>query len=352
MQISMWWRWWKRRGGAEPERPAPKLPAPEREQIFLDPEQAERPVDLGGELETGAQRGPLVEALARQLHAEADRTRDEATRKLIRTLERTAVKDGIELPPMPETALRLHRMIDSIDCDLRKLGAEIELDPALTTKLVGIANSPFYACMEPVHGVADALVRVGLRETRNIILAITMHSRVFRAPGFEREIRDLWHHGLAAAMAGQILAAESGFDPDLGFLAGLTHDVGRAVILAHAGRVYRVSRAKADLPRAALVPVVDAFHAPFSGLVAASWRLVPEVVTALSFHHQPWDAPEPGRRLAHLVRAADCMAKVLLAPDDAHSLAEALEQLGVDEAQTDTLLEEARERYESVAKLF
>ena len=136
------------------------------------------------------------------------------------------------------------------------------------------------------------------------------------------------------------------------FFLGLTHDVGRAVILAHAGRVYRACHAYSEVRREALVPVIDAFHARFSGLVASSWRMVPEVVTALSFHHQPQDAPEPGRKLAELVHAVDLVAQTIQHPDDSPSPAEVLNQFEIDEARVEQILEEVHERYENVAKMF
>jgi len=217
------------------------------------------------------------------------------------------------LPPLPESVIRIQRLLDSPECDLEKLATAIQLDPALSTKIVGISNSPFYMGMEAVHGVQDAMIRVGLRETRNIVFAITLRSKVFRAPGFERAIHHLWIHSLAASLSTQAVAAELAVDPDLGFMGGLIHDVGRAVVLSLAGDVTRRSRGVASPRPETVERVLERFHERLGARVANSWHLVPELASAIAWHHHPEGAPTSAALLARTLAIGDTMARHLMA---------------------------------------
>ena len=258
---------------------------------------------------------------------------------------------------MPQAVIRVQRLIDSPNCNVIELGREIELDPAIATKVVGIGNSPFYGGLEPVRSVRDALVRIGLRETRNIAMAITLHSKVFRVPGFDQEIQRLWKHALAASIAAQLLAAESARDPDPAFLVGLVHDVGRVVLLSLLGDVQRRSRGRAMLLPETVGRLGDKLHAKLGAVAADSWRFSEELVAAIAYHHDPASAPDSARGLAEVLAAADVMAHRIAVDDltpapPEEDWARVLEPLGLEPDETLAIDEEAREAFEALGKVF
>ncbi len=319
--------------------------------LFLDPEASERPIDLSGEVEA-AVPVPLAGELLARVNGLAARALGRADRAVLRALEDTLARDGVRLPPLPRTVLRVQRLVDEPDCSAAKLGQEIQRDPALATKLVGIANSPFYAGLGRCHSVPDAIIRIGMRETRNIVLAILVKSRVFRVPGFEAQTEALFAHSLAASLSGHALAAGAGADPDFGFLAGLVHDVGRAVLLLAAGDARR--RHPTLLPDSGVVEhAAVELHELLGALVARSWQLGDEIGDAIRWHHAPDEAPESSRRAARLVGAADAFAWRIAGDASrarAASVASACEALGVQESERDELLEEIAHAYEALRK--
>lgn len=253
---------------------------------------------------------------------------------------------------MPQVVLRAQRLIDSPECSLAALGAEIGTDPALATKIIGIANSPFYAGMEPVDGVRDALTRLGLREARNILLAIGMRSRVFRVPGFDDSVHALWQHALASSLTTQALAAEVGCDPDRGFLAGLIHDIGRIAILTAAADLERATRDGSAARVAAIEGASAEFHARIGGVAAESWHLAPEVVAAITFQDRPERASdEPSRCFARVVRGGDLLARRLSDEPTEAELASIAGPLGLESCGILAALEDARSGYETIAKI-
>src|SRR5262245_1103424 len=220
-------------GGRAAQRPIAGL-------LTDDDADAEHPVDLATLDAVGASFG-LVEIAdeVRRLALDAERERE---RPYLAELSRRLRRRELTLPPMPRALLRVQKLIDSGNCHMAQLGREIERDPALATRLVGIANSPFYAGLGSVQSVSDAVTRIGLGETRNIVLAVMLRSKVFRVPGRQAEIDRLWRHCVAASLAGQVLGAAAGVDPDGAFIAGLLHDLGRVVLLSLGGEIERATK--------------------------------------------------------------------------------------------------------------
>ncbi len=353
--------WRRRRQPPEKVRPDIRQAAPEPAtetsgELFLDAEAAQRPIDLSGELEAGAPPPDRGRALQAEVEGLLAKSTGVAERALLTELRRGLRRGGLQLPPMPQVILRVHRLISSGDFNMQDVARQIELDPALATKMVGIANSPFYAGMEPAQSVRDSIVRIGMLETRNILMAIMMHSRVFRVPGFEELTQELWEHALAASVTTRSLAAQVGTDPELAFLAGLVHDVGRAVILSCAGDVRRHSRGQLQPDPLVLEGVMEFLHAQLGAIVTDSWHLGEDLATAIVHHHDPAGAPEPVRRFASLLAVGDELAKQLLrsreeGPPDEEILAARIALLGLPPELAGDIFAEASEEFEELGKV-
>jgi putative nucleotidyltransferase with HDIG domain len=319
--------------------------------LFLDPEAADRPVDLSGDVEASVPV-PLAEEVLVRVRALEARVEGRGDRAVLAALQHTLASEGVRLPPLPRTVLRIQRLVDDPDCSAARLGAEIQRDPALATKLIGIANSPFYAGLGTCRAVPDAIIRIGMRETRNIVLAIVVKSRVFRVPGFEAHTEALSAHSLAASLSGHALAASVGADPDLGFLGGLVHDVGRAVLLLAAGAARRAHPALR--PDSGVVEAAAGeLHGLLGALVARSWQLGDDLADAIRAHHQPEQAPETSRPVARLLHAADALAWHVggdASRTRAAAWTDACRVLGLASEELDGLAEEVAHAYETLRK--
>jgi len=353
--IRAWFGRGKQKAARQTQRAAVSTPA-RSESAFRPEADAEGPANLAGGLETGVDDSDALDELIADLRERALATDDRVERAALDGLKRTLQAEGLKLPPMPGAVIRVQRLIDSPNCTVTDLGREIALDPALTTKVVGIANSPFYGGLEPVNAVRDALVRIGLRETRNIVLAITLRGKVFRVPGFEAEVQRLWKHSLATSIAAQEIAAEVGVDPDPAFIAGLVHDVGRIVILSLVVEGQRAAGGD-RLTNEALEELVGSLHARVGAHVADSWRLSDELSAAIAFHHDPAAAPDAAKLLTSALAAADVCAKRIesvgeVGADPALDAewSDALARIGVGEERGAEIEAETREAFEQLAK--
>ena len=304
-----------------------------------------RPVDLSAGLDAGLDPGrpAHLEAVSQQVLALALQAEREVERPFLAELARRLRRGDLRLPPMPQAVVKVQRLLDSPQCNVADLAHEIEVDPALTTRLVGIANSPFYQVLGPVRALGDAVVRIGLGETRNIVMAVTLRSRVFRVPGREVEISQLWSHSVAASLSAQVLGACVGEDPDTCFLLGLLHDLGRVVLLSMSGEIERDSKSRQRISPELEAQLDAMLHGPLGAAVAESWRIGPDLVAAIAGHHSRGSGP-----MWKVARCADLMAHRIAPVEPPRSVSEsdwdaALEALGLDRESAAELEAEAED---------
>jgi HD-like signal output (HDOD) protein len=222
-----------------------------------------------------------------------------------------------DLPAMPAVVAEVMALTANHEVPLSEVSRVIERDPILTVKLLKVGNSPYYGMRQVIGTLKLALVILGVREVRNIVVGVAVLDAV---QDKDTEILlhqyGLWPHSLrVAALCKKLGAHAKGAFQGEDFIAGLLHDVGKMVLWRQLEGEYR------DLYHAAKrsgKPLHEAErekfgfdHADVIGALAAVWNLPESLRLAMLYHH---DAP--GRdlqnakspRLAALVRIANAAA--------------------------------------------
>jgi HD-like signal output (HDOD) protein len=117
--------------------------------------------------------------------------------------------------------------------DANTIAKIVQADPAITAKLIGAANSAYYGGSEPVHSCSDAVVRLGMKVSHNLVLAYVVWE-LFRVKSraLQQRTRELWHHSNKVAAICYVLARNyRRFNADEAMLIGLLHDIGVAAIV-------------------------------------------------------------------------------------------------------------------------
>ncbi len=82
------------------------------------------------------------------------------------------------LAALPSVYYRVREQLEASDCCVSEVARLIETDPALTTGILKLVNSAFYGFSRKVESVERAILVLGLRQTHELVLAITV-SNVF-----------------------------------------------------------------------------------------------------------------------------------------------------------------------------
>lgn len=183
---------------------------------------------------------------------------------------------------LPTVALKVMELSRRPDIDFDAVLAVLEGDPMLAGRVLAIAQSAMYSGRSPIASLRQALVRLGIKTLRNVVLEAALNLRVFRVAGFEPLMERLRRHSSYTAHLTALVAKYCKLDPDTAFICGLLHDVGMAAAVMAVGEDLK-GRA---LPVEDLCTILDSVHAQASGLLAGVWKLAPEVKQAVSQHHQ------------------------------------------------------------------
>ncbi len=148
------------------------------------------------------------------------------------TMERVVA--GLGAYPLPQTAIipTLMRMTADLSTDTRDLARIMSADPALSAKVVHLANSPFYGCVRTIKNLTDAITILGFYAVRSLTAAASAYT-LFRRREDETLEQELWHHSLAVALAARLVARHVGsrqMEEEM-FLIGLLHDIAKLILL-------------------------------------------------------------------------------------------------------------------------
>ncbi|WP_105169032.1 HDOD domain-containing protein [Pseudoalteromonas sp. T1lg23B] len=82
--------------------------------------------------------------------------------------------DTLVLPTLPDAAVRVRKAADDPDVNLMQMAEVISHDPALSARMIKVANSAFLGRSVKVNTLNQAVTRIGLRQIKNIATAMAM----------------------------------------------------------------------------------------------------------------------------------------------------------------------------------
>ncbi|RUO80781.1 histidine kinase [Idiomarina tyrosinivorans] len=89
-------------------------------------------------------------------------------------IEDRLARDELTLPSMPKTAEQVRNATFDERCNLQQLARIIQHDPALSARLIKLANSAYLGGRNKAESVMQALTRIGMRRIRTLALALAM----------------------------------------------------------------------------------------------------------------------------------------------------------------------------------
>ncbi|MEM7542682.1 MAG: HDOD domain-containing protein [Pseudomonadota bacterium] len=138
-----------------------------------------------------------------------------------------------DLIPLPQAYVRIRELVADPDTRISELAEVIATDPALTARLLRIANSAFYALPDPVESVHRAVRVLGFQEVNRIALATSALGSLDALSPEHIDIHSFWRQSVYCGLFARKLAGflrETGSDAL--FVAGLLHATG-IIVLAH-----------------------------------------------------------------------------------------------------------------------
>lgn len=216
---------------------------------------------------------------------------------------------------MPSIVIKLLQVINSPDSSADDAAHLIKRDPALTSKMLRLANSAFYGTPRAVSSVSSAVVILGFNAIKSLVLSASLVKMFPAVKGESFDRNRFWMHSIVCAIASRAITRHilgiKLMDPESAFCSGILHDIGKLIFGLFATQQYAdvcnwAAQQKVPL-REAETQRMGINHAEIGRIVADKWALPLDLEYAIVFHHTPQSADKL-QDLVAVVHLADCMA--------------------------------------------
>lgn len=274
------------------------------------------------------------------------------------TMERF-LASGTALPTAPAIAARIIEAVRSEGESMTALAAVIATDPALTARLLSVANSSLYAPGRKVERVEAAIGLIGTNALKNIALSfVVLKSLGGRTPSgldFEQFMKQALTGAAGADLAAKLL----GYRGDL-FASALLRDIGCLVFSLCAQAPYARVLDEESVHAQTLSEIESRTfgfdHQELGSEILRRWGLPESICAPIRWHHQPERAGQTERQAAELINLADRIAAVYHGFRSAEQLGEIKRILcgrhAVPEPDVDAMIDEVAERTREVFAAF
>jgi two-component system cell cycle response regulator len=200
------------------------------------------------------------------------------------------LKAAERLPSPQGVALKLLELTSQDDTPLEDIARLIQVDPALSAKLLQFANSPLIAPRRPIVTIQEALVRIGLKAARALVLSLSLISRhpIQNCPAFP--YARFWAKSLARAVALSKLAElKRLLAPEEAFVLGLLARIGKLALATAWPEEYSRLLSEAEAKEGDLLALERKHfaldHLRLSVLLLREWKLPEVFANALAQEH-------------------------------------------------------------------
>lgn len=189
--------------------------------------------------------------------------------------------DTLVLPSLPEIAIKIRQLAEDPDVNLHKMADLISHDPALSARIMKIANSAFVGRSIQVTTLQQATTRIGLRYIKNVVTAMAMEQLFVSKSALVKKYMDnVWKE--TKELTALALATMQQYNSNFKFttvnfdtmtLAGLVHNIGALPVLTEAEKQLELFGDEQLIKDS-----IATISAPIGATILRSWGFPAELV--------------------------------------------------------------------------
>jgi putative nucleotidyltransferase with HDIG domain len=196
-----------------------------------------------------------------------------------------------ELPTLPMIYFKVNKALQNNEASIKGVADIIELDQAMSSKVLHIVNCAFYGFRSKISSIPHAVMILGFNTVKNAIISVSILD-VFaikeKFQGFD--VKNYWGHSIAVAVISKHLAEKSRIaPPEDAFVAGLLHDMGKLIMMQHFkedfGLVWQTQQKDGLSFYDAEHAVLPVDHAQIGAYLAKRWQFPDPLIEAIASHH-------------------------------------------------------------------
>lgn len=214
----------------------------------------------------------------------------------------------VKLPTISEVAHALIQSLDDEDTSAKKIALIVARDPALTAKLMRLANSARFGSRRNVSSLDDAISLAGMGHIRTLALAACFAEAFPALPGLDSD--EFWKSSMACAGYAKWLASGLGIDGSEAWLAGMMLRLGELLIYQVAPTAFAEIEQLPHLPGGRWEReqrLLGVSEGQITAELGRRWNFPDKIVVALETSFDPM-AAHPFSQLGGIIHLASLLA--------------------------------------------
>ena len=215
------------------------------------------------------------------------------------------------LPTLPSTISAILYELSNPDSSAVDLAKLIASDQSLAGNVLKVVNSAYYSFQRKISSLTEAIVILGYREIRKIVLSVTAFKFISDvSKNLNR--KKLWDHALACAIIANLLTRKLKILEEGCFEAGLLHDIGKVVFDYLDAESFSEVVDETLSKGATLYEIEQKYfgttHAEVGSLLARQWNLPDRIVKAIQYHHTPDKVEDDFKKIVNIISLANYLS--------------------------------------------
>jgi HD-like signal output (HDOD) protein len=267
---------------------------------------------------------------------------------LIAHIIREIEQDHLELPTLPDVAVKIQILINDPNVLDEKIIAALSSDPFVIAQIIKSANSAAFSGKPHVDNVKDAASRLGYRQLHNMVITITMNKLFYSTnPAINRRMRQIWARSRKVAAVSYLLASHHPhLSREQAMLAGLMHNIGVLPLCMY------IEKQQLMIEDEVLEALIEQCSGIIGTKLLQKWNFSKEIIEVVAGYQNMHRASnlEPKPDYVDLVLFANLQANDCAESIDWKSIA-TTKRLGLSEQDCLIYIEQNAERIEMVEVL-
>ena len=207
------------------------------------------------------------------------------------------LQDVDKLVSMPDIYYRLEELVVSPAATPDDLALLFRSDPDLCARMLRIANSAFYSFPTRIETIERAIVTIGLRQIRELVLMTSVVAAFDGLAEHNVDMEIFWEHSVAVAVTARAVGRSRAIpNADSFYIPGLLHDIGRLVMyLKLPGLTGELLQRRAQSGEAMVTLELEMLgysHADIGAALLQKWKVPATICEPVRYHHDPQAAGE------------------------------------------------------------
>ena len=262
-----------------------------------------------------------------------------------------------KIPALPQVLVKLLEICQSDDADFHQISRIVSQDPAISGRILALANSAFYSTVNNVSTLERALLVLGTDALKSLIINVAVQQFF---DSFDKKhtpfLKAFWRTSLCCALLSKSFASLTNYaSPEQAYLAGLLHNVGSLVLHSQFPERYETMLdSDGGITEGRDIAIAemrefDVNHCDLGAELLSRWGIDQLICDAVSYHHESAEGVGDAHHLLKLVTLAATLSEAqALQNSQSYSSAETL--FGLIEPLTKEIVVQIHGEVEGVAK--